>query len=138
MELFPFLKEAVERHILEYGITDFYVGHYGGFDRMAAQAVKECKQQYPQITLTMLLPYHPFEQPIKAPEGFDGTYYPDGMETVPKQFAIVRANQAMLKESTHLIANVRHSFGGAARLLEYAQKRETKGLVQIENLVEKL
>lgn len=39
----PQLDAAVERHIVEYGVTDFVVGHYGAFDRMAARAVRESK-----------------------------------------------------------------------------------------------
>ena len=27
------LEQEVERHITEYGITDFVVGHYGRFDK---------------------------------------------------------------------------------------------------------
>ena len=30
------LYAVVEQHILEYGVTEFIVGHYGGFDRLAA------------------------------------------------------------------------------------------------------
>ena len=36
-EIFPELAEAVERHIVDYGVTEFIVGNYGGFDRMAAR-----------------------------------------------------------------------------------------------------
>lgn len=137
-EILPLLIEAVERHISEYGVTDFYVGHYGNFDRMAGQVVKLAKEKYPHIRLTLLLPYHPSEQPISTPEGFDGTYYPNDMETTPRRFAIVKANQFMVKECTHLIAYVKHSFGGSGQLLEYAQKRVAKGQLWIENLGEEL
>ena len=40
------LYAAVEQHIVEYGVTEFIVGHYGGFDRLAALAVKEAKRFY--------------------------------------------------------------------------------------------
>ena len=33
------LDEAIERHITEYGVTEFFVGHYGRFDRMAQAAL---------------------------------------------------------------------------------------------------
>ena len=39
-EIYPVLYAAVEQHIVEYGVTEFIVGHYGGFDRLAASAVK--------------------------------------------------------------------------------------------------
>ena len=63
-EIYPALYAAVEQHIVEYGVTEFIVGHYGGFDRLAASAVKEAKRFYPEVKLTLLLPYHPAERPI--------------------------------------------------------------------------
>ena len=42
-EIFPELAEAVEQHIVHYGVTEFIVGNYGGFDRMAARAVISAK-----------------------------------------------------------------------------------------------
>ena len=47
-EIYPALYAAVEQHILEYGVTEFIVGHYGGFDRLAASAVKEAKRFLPR------------------------------------------------------------------------------------------
>ena len=88
--MLPVLAQEVERHITEHGVTEFVVGHYGGFDRLAASAVREAKKRHPEITLTLLLPYHPHDQFIPVPESFDGTFYPPGMETVPKRAAIVR------------------------------------------------
>ena len=58
-EIYPALYAAVEQHILEYGVTEFIVGHYGGFDRLAASAVKEAKRFYPEVKLTLLLPSPP-------------------------------------------------------------------------------
>lgn len=42
------LDAAVERHITEYGVTEFVVGHYGRFDYMAASAVQRAKERRPQ------------------------------------------------------------------------------------------
>jgi len=47
-EIYPNLLAEVERHVTEYCVTDFFVGHYGSFDRMAAQAVKEVKKVNPK------------------------------------------------------------------------------------------
>ena len=62
---------------------EFIVGGYGEFDRLAAKVLRVAKDNHPQITLSLLLPYHPSERPIKKPEGFDATVYPPGMETSP-------------------------------------------------------
>ena len=62
--------------------------------------------------------------------GFDGTYYPPGMETAPKPYAIVRANRYMVQKSDDLIAYCRH-WGNIRDLVEYAQMREKKRLIKI-------
>ena len=36
--ILPALEGAVERHITEHGVTCFYVGRYGNFDRLAGRA----------------------------------------------------------------------------------------------------
>ena len=72
-EIFPALCEVIEQHILGYGVTEFVVGNYGAFDRMAARAVIAAKTRHPHISLLMLLPYHPAERPVKPPPGFDNT-----------------------------------------------------------------
>lgn len=103
-EIFSALTEAVEHHIVHCGVTEFIVGNYGGFDRMAARAVISAKALYPGITLLLLLSYHPAERPIETPPGFDGTFYPPGMESVPRRYAIVRANRYMIDHVDYLIA----------------------------------
>ena len=129
--LLPLLVDEVEHHITEYGVNAFYVGHYGRFDALATSAVIAAKKRHPEVTLTLLLPYHPFDRPIPTPEGFDGTFYPPGMETVPRLAAIVRANHYMVDNSTHLIAYAWHPASNARELVEFAQRREHLGLLHV-------
>lgn len=126
-EIYPVLYAAVEQHILEYGVTEFIVGHYGGFDRLATSAVKEAKHFYPEVKLTLLLPYHPAERSISTLDGFDGTFYPPGMESVPRKAAIIRANRYVVDHADYLIAYVWHPASNARELAEYAESREKKG-----------
>jgi len=118
------LADAVERHIAEYGVTDFLVGNYGAFDRMAATAVKAAKARHPGILLYLMLPYHP-ERGRSLPdrEGYDGFVYPEEMEGVPFRRAIPRLNQLMVNDSDCAIVYVRYPFGGAATTLEYARRK---------------
>ena len=129
--LLPLLEEAVERHIVEYGVTDFMVGNYGHFDALAARAVKTAKQRHPEVTLFLLLPYHPYDRPIATPKGYDGTFYPPGMEGTPHRAAIVKANRYMVAHSSHLIAYVWHAASNARDILEYAQRRERRGSMTV-------
>lgn len=133
-EIYSALYAAVEQHILEYGVTEFIVGHYGGFDRLATSAVKEAKRFHPEVKLTLLLPYHPAERPIPTPDGFDGTFYPPGMESVPRKIAIVRANRYVVDHVDYLIAYARHPASNARELVEYAQKRQQENCIQVTAL----
>ena len=123
-EIYLALYAAVEQHILDYGVTEFIVGHYGGFDHLAASAVKEAKRFYPEVRLTLLLPYHPAEQPIPTPDGFNGTFYPPGMESVPRKAAIIRANRYVVDHVDYLIAYAWHPASNARELVEYARTKQ--------------
>jgi hypothetical protein len=125
------LTGEVERHITEYGVEDFVVGQYGRFDSLAARAVKCAKERHPNVTLTLLLPYHPFDRPVQIPPGFDGTFYPPSMEKVPKRVAIVRANRYMIDHSDYLIAYAWQLASNARTLVEYAQKKEQQGQIRV-------
>lgn len=103
-EILPALSATIEQHIVEYGVTVFIVGHYGGFARLVASALNEAKIHRPEITLSMLIPYHPSECPIELPPGFANTFYSPGMEKVPRGLAIVRANRYMVEHVDYLIA----------------------------------
>ena len=130
------LTAEVERLIIEYGVTDFVVGRYGRFDTLAAKCVKAAKKRRPEVTLTLLRPYHPYDRPTPTPPGFDGTFYPPGMETVPKRAAIIRANRYMVEHSEYLIAYAWHPASNARELVEYAQKRQEIGLIAVTILRE--
>ena len=134
--LLPRLELAIERLIVEENVRYFYVGGYGGFDRVAAAAVKHAKQKYPDITLMLVLPYHPADRPIDTPNGFDGTYYPEGLENTPRRYAIVRTNRIMVDTCDWLVCYVRHGASNSRNLMEYARRREEKGLIQIINIGE--
>ena len=115
-------------------MTEFIVGHYGNFDYLAAKAVIAAKQLHPEITLSLLIPYHPAERPIEKPKGFDNIYYPPGMEDVPRKLAIVRANRYMVDHVDFLIAYAWQPASNARDLVEYAEKKIGKGIIQVTNL----
>ena len=135
-QLLPRLELEIERLIALENVRYFYVGGYGGFDRIAASAVKHVKQKYPDITLMLVLPYHPADHPPETPNGFDGTYYPDGLENTPKRYAIMRTNKIMVDTCNYLVCYVNHGASNSRKLLEYAKQREIKGLIRIINISE--
>lgn len=133
-KIYPRVLAEVERHITEFGVREFCIGHYGAFDSIAARAVKEAKKRYPDVRLIMLLPYHPGLQPIEIPPFFDGSYFPEGLEKVPHRAAILRANEHMIHNVAYLICYVNRSSGGARAVLDAALAREKRGLIRVTNL----
>jgi hypothetical protein len=124
------LSAAVERHITEMGVTEFVVGHYGAFDRLAARAIRQAKQKYPDVRLTLLLPYYG-----RAGEGqYDDSFFPPGLETVPKRCAIPRANRYMIDHSDYLISYAWQPGSNTNKLTEYARRREKRGLICVTEL----
>jgi len=134
--LLPRLELVIDRLIREENVRYFYVGGYGGFDRIAAAAVNRTKQKHSDITLMLVLPYHPAERAVQTPYGFDGTYHPEGLENTLRRYAIVRTNQIMVDTCDWLVCYVHHGASNSRNLLEYAQRRKAKGLIQIVNVGE--
>lgn len=105
--------------LIEGGADTFYLGGYGAFDRLAAAAVRKQKETYPHIEMILVLAY--LSRDIDAAR-YDGTTYPP-LEKVPPRYAIVRRNEWMVRESDIVISGVTHDWGGAAKTLEFAQKK---------------
>ena len=127
------IERAVEAHYLQYGIREFVVGNRGRFDNLAARAVRSVKTRHADIVLTLLLAYYPASASQASSPQYDGSFYPDGMEDVPKKFAIVKANRHMLERADSIICFVNHP-GNTAALLGEAQRRSEKIGMPIENL----
>ena len=120
------IEEAAQRHYREYGIRTFIVGNRGSFDQYAATAINNLKKQYSDISLLLLLAYHPAEHPVYLSDGFDNSYYLP-LENVPRRYAIVRANKYMIDTADTVICYVKH-VGNTKNLLEYAQQRRKNGI----------
>ena len=117
----PSLTEIIEKLIVDEGVTDFYVGYQGQFDSMVYSVLKELKVSYPYIRYTVVLAYMPDEH-IKEDYGED-TLFPDGLESVPKRFAISKRNDWMIQHSSFAICYVYKITGGAAKFREKAEKK---------------
>ena len=125
----PKLTEIIEKLIVDEGVAEFYVGHQGQFDGMVYSVLKELKAKFPQIRYTVVLAYMPDEH-IKEVYGED-TLFPDGLESVPKRFAISKRNDWMIGHSDVAVCYVWKITGGAAK---FKKKAESKGLRVIQVL----
>lgn len=112
--------------ITDFGVNKFWVGNYGSFDKLAAEIVRELKQQYPNIELNLIIPYLTKEindykeQYDKAHDNIIIAPMPMG---TPNRYRILFANRYMVDKSRYLVAYVNYLFGGAAKTLEYAKQK---------------
>ena len=132
--ILPKIERSIEDHYSKLGVRYFYVGNCGNFDRLAAAAVKSIKRRHSDIQLFLLLSYHPGGHMVSFSEGFGGSYYPL-MENVPRKFYIVRGNKYMVDTTDSIICYVNH-IGNTRNLLEYAQRRQQKKTVIMENVAD--
>lgn len=127
------LRNLLPQLVKEKQVTRFLVGNEGGFDRMVATALSELQKEYPNIQCYIVLAYLP--QAKSTPPPLE-TIYPEGLERVPKRFAIDRRNKWMLKQSDITVGYIRFSTGGAARYFEIA-KKNGKEMIQLADEYEK-
>ena len=99
--------------------TVFYVGNHGNFDAMVRRQLEDLSKTYP-IKYYVVLAY----MPSKKDEPDEHTILPEGIESVPRRFAISYRNKWMLNKSDIVVTHVTRSFGGAWEFRELAQKQD--------------
>ena len=110
------LIDLIENH----NAVNFYVGNNGNFDLMVRKQLKELSEIY-DIHYSVVLAYYQNKTDTQNEEM--NTIYPEGLETVPRRFAISWRNKWMIKQSDTVVTYVKHNFGGAAQFKELAQKQ---------------
>jgi hypothetical protein len=126
----PLLREVLIDLIERQHVTSFYVGNQGRFDAMVRSLLASIAQTH-QIEYDVVLAYYP-NKPDPLFEAFD-TLLPEGIETVPRRFAIDYRNKWMLEQSDFVVTYVTHSFGGAAKFKELAEKKN-KVVIELSGL----
>ena len=126
-EIKPTLRTTLVDLIENHGATEFYVGNNGNFDTMVRRQLEELSQVYP-ITYSVVLAYLPTKK--SEYEDHSNTILPEGIETVPKRFAISYRNKWMVEQSDVVVTYVTHSFGGAAQFKTMAE-RQGKTVIEL-------
>ena len=119
-EIEPTLRTTLVDLIENHDATEFYVGNNGNFDTMVRRQLENLSQTYP-ITYNIVLAYIPTKK--SEYDDFTNTLLPEGIETIPKRFAISYRNKWMVEQSDVVVTYVTHSFGGAAQFKVIAQRQ---------------
>ena len=102
-EIEPTLRSTLIDLIENKNVTVFYVGNNGNFDTMVRRQLEDLSQIFP-ITYSVVLAYLPTKK--NKYENLTSTIYPEGLETVPKRFAISWRNKWMIQQSDIVVTYV--------------------------------
>ena len=120
-EIEPTLRSTLVDLIENKNVNAFYVGNNGNFDTMVRRQLEDLSHTYP-ISYSVVLTYLPTEK--NKYDDLTNTIYPEGLETVPKRFAISWRNKWMIKQSEYVVTYITHSWGGAAQFAEKAERQK--------------
>lgn len=123
-EIRPLLHKTLIELIEKQGVDTFYVGDQGNFDHMVKKELKKLTAIYPHIRYFVVLAYMPRKRRALDVADYSDTIYPDGLENVPRRFAIDRRNRMMVEWSDIVVTYVCYSVGGAAKFKEFAEKKK--------------
>lgn len=111
----PKIRAAVIDLIENHGVTMFYVGNQGNFDRLVRSVLKEVTTAYPGVGYAVVLAYMPSAKVANLYEDFSDTMLPEGIEKAPKRFAIPWRNKWMIEHADYVVTYVTRSCGGSAK-----------------------
>ena len=119
-EIEPTLRSTLIDLIENKNVNLFYVGNNGNFDTMVRRQLENLSQTYP-ITYNVVLAYLPVKK--SEYDGFTNTLLPEGIETVPKRFAISYRNKWMTRQADTVVTYVTHTHGGAWQFKAMAERQ---------------
>ena len=118
-EIEPALRLTLIDLIENKNATVFYVGNHGKFDAMVRRQLEDLSKIYP-IKYYVVLAY----MPSKNDNPDEHSILPEGIESVPRRFAINYRNKWMLTKSDIVVTYVTRNFGGAAKFNKLAEKKK--------------
>lgn len=125
------IAETIEKLIFSANADVFYVGNKGSFDHAVHRALRELKQKYPYIKVYIVLDcVAPFtddklnqDEREYLEELADFEFLvPDGIENVPKRFAMRHRNEQMIRECDVAVVYCLYSGSGTQRYIEKLNK----------------
>ena len=113
------LRQVLIELIEENGVTEFFVGNNGNFDKIVVSVLSDLKKNYPKIKYTVVLAY------LNSYSEHE-TVYPEGLEHVPPKYAIDKRNRWMIEQSDIAVTYVTHNWGGAYKFKKIADRKCSK------------
>ena len=134
-DIYNRLTIYIAKLFIEEKISEFLVGNYGRFNKLAAKAVRNVKRYYPKVKLNLVIPY-PIPE-INCDENYylenyyDNIIVADIPLNLPEEEAIIKCNQYMISYSDILVCYMKHLRSKTATAVEYAKNKKD---IQIVNM----
>ena len=125
-KLYEIISDLIENR----GVSMFYVGNHGAFDAIVRSVLRDLQRKYPQIQYTVVLAYLPGKKSEFSYDDYSDTMLPEGIEAVPRRFAISWRNKWMLRQAEYVVTYITHPWGGAAQFAEIAE-RQKKNVINL-------
>ena len=116
------LKEVIIDLIENRNVVNFYVGNQGNFDYLVLKVLRELKEKYTYINVSVVLAYMPLNEKEKSFCEKE-TVYPYELSNTPMKYRIHKRNCWMLDRSEFVVTCVRNVFGGASKFKALALKK---------------
>ena len=104
------------KRLIGEGVTTFYVGNHGAFDKMVLSALVELKKEFSQIDYAVVLAYLP-----KETKDYE-TVFPEEVSQAPMKYRIDRRNKWMLKRADVVVTYIFNTAGHALTYKEMAMQ----------------
>ncbi len=115
----PILRNILIDLIENQGADKFYAGNQGNFDAMVQSQLEDLSKTH-NISYNVVLAY----LPDKNDEPIPCSVYPEGIEIVPRKFAICYRNKWMLNKADTVICYITHHSSGTGQFVELAEIKE--------------
>ena len=82
--------------VLDFGVNEFWVGNYGGFDALAGGVIRELKKEFSGIELNLIIPYltkNIDTHREKYYKDYDNILIAQIPMSTPKRYQILKCNQ---------------------------------------------
>lgn len=129
------IKEVLRRTVIDLikncGVDLFYVGNHGQFDHMVSRVLQELSEKY-NIKYYIVLAYIPVGNNQTVYGEPMNTILPDGIEFVPKRYAINYRNKWMIEQSDYVVTYVTNHIGSGAAVFKNISERKGKKVIELQ------
>ncbi len=118
------LRAVITELIEVRGVSRFYVGNHGDFDRIVTRVLQECAAVYLHIRYAVVLAYYPHQMVQTETPPAEETVFPEEVACAPKRYAIIRRNQWMIDRADYVVTCVWDTATNAAEFKEMAMRKQ--------------